>query len=278
MSNNTILVTGATGKTGRRVAAILRDRGHVVREASRPSEIRFDWGDPATWPAALHEVDAAYIVTPSVGDPASADRFRDFGRLAVESGVTTAVLVSIPDDGGTDFAAVAEAERQLSDAGLHLTILRLRWFNQNFSEDFLAPAVVAGDLRLPAGDGKEAFVDADDIAEVAVAALTDDTHAGRAYEITGPRLLSFADVADELSKATGRPIRYTPLSTERFVSEQLAMGVSEDWAHLSADLYQGIASGGLEIVTDHVEKVLGRPARDFSSYAAAAAATGAWTQ
>ena len=156
-------------------------------------------------------------------------------------------------------------------------MLRLRWFSQNFSEDFLHPAVVAGELRLPAGQGQEAFVDADDIAEVAVACLTDPRHLGASYELTGPRLLSFDDVAAELSWATGRTITYTPVTVEAFVAHQIAQGVPMEWAQMLAGLYGDIASGALASVSLDVAEVLDTPARDFTDYAAAAAASGIWS-
>ncbi|PPG37454.1 NmrA family NAD(P)-binding protein [Pseudoclavibacter sp. RFBA6] len=276
MSNGTILVTGGTGKTGRRVAELLRERGQDVRAVSRNSEIRFDWDDDSTWPDAVKDVAAVYIVTTSLHDPSVADQFRAFGELVVASGATRAVLVSVPDDGHAAFRLAQAAEAELTKAGLGLAVLRLRWFNQNFSEDFLAPFVDAGDLRLPAGHGAEAFVDADDIAEVAALALTDDSHAGRTYELTGPRLLTFADVAQELSAATGRTITYTPLEVDAYVAEQIGYGVPEEWARLSATLYANIAAGALQTVSSDIADVLGRPARDFRDFAASAVRDGAW--
>ncbi|MFL0448194.1 NmrA family NAD(P)-binding protein [Corynebacterium xerosis] len=239
------LITGATGKTGRRVVALLREHGHSVREASRSSATPFDWTRPETWPAALADIDTVYIVPPYITDPATAEQIAQFGRTALAAGVTRATLLSVPLINGEPAATVA-AEAALRQTGLAVTVVRLRWFNQNFSEDFLAPFVHAGDLRLPAGTGREAFVDADDIAAVVAATLTDPAHAGEEYELTGPRLLSFADVADELTQATGRTITYTPLTREQYISEQIAAGVPEEWAQLSADLYQGIAAGDLE--------------------------------
>ena len=270
------LVTGATGKTGRRVSTLLRQDGHAVREGSRRSETPFDWTLPGTWSSALADVEAVYLVVPDVTDPAVPEQFARFGQAAVEAGVTRATLLSIPLSDGEPASTVA-AEDALRGSGLGLTIVRLRWFNQNFSEDFLAPAVQAGDLRLPAGIGREAFVDADDIAEVVAATLTDPAHVDKDYELTGPRLLSFADVAAEITSATGRAVTYTPLSAEDYVAEQIAAGVPNEWATLSADLYQGIASGELETTTTDVEAILGRPARDFTDYATAAAAGGALT-
>ncbi|MFD6059489.1 Rossmann-fold NAD(P)-binding domain-containing protein [Rhodococcus wratislaviensis] len=279
MTNTTrVLVTGATGKTGRRVTAILRGRGEPVRDASRTGGTPFDWTDLTTWHAALTDIAAVYIVTPDITDPAVVDQFRAFGQQAVSAGVTRATLLSVPHTGPVDTSPTAAAEEELAKTGLGLTILRLRWFHQNFSEDFLTPAVIAGDLRLPAGDGREAFVDADDIAEVVARTLTDNSHVGRSYELTGPRLLSFTDIAHELTKATGRTITYTPLTTEEYIAEQIDAGTPEEWARLSAHLYQGIASKALETTTTDIEQILGRPARDFTDYAAHTVTQGTWVQ
>ncbi len=89
---------------------------------------------------------------------------------------------------------------------------------QNFTEGYLLDPVREGVIALPAGDVAEPFVDVDDIADVAVAALTEDGHTGRLYELTGPRLLTFAEVAAELSKATGRDIVYVPLGIEEYAA------------------------------------------------------------
>jgi uncharacterized protein YbjT (DUF2867 family) len=205
-------------------------------------------------------VSAVYLVAPDFGSPIS-----EFVERAKAAGVRRAVLLSAPG-----------IEDGLGDSGLEWTVLQPRWFFQNFSEDFLWDAVLNGELRLPAGDGREAFIDAEDIAEVAVAALTEDGHGGRHYELTGPRLMSFADIAEELSNATGRDIRYVPLTREAYVGEQLEQGVPEEWARFSAGLYESIRSGSLASVTADVREVLDRIPRDFSEYAKEAAAQGAW--
>lgn len=276
MTNDVILVTGATGKTGRRVTQILRDSGREVREGSRSSVQPFNWTDETTWGSALLGVDAVYVVLADLGSPEIVEPVREFARQAAEAGATRAVMVSVPASGGMGMEAVLATESAFVEAGLALTVLRLRWFHQNFTEDFLLAPVMSGDLRLPAGDGREAFVDADDIAEVAVAALTEDGHAGRSYEVTGPATLSFAEVAAELSRATGREIRYTPVSVEEFVAEQVAAGVPAGWAQMLGELYAHIGTGALDSTSDDVELVLGRPARDLRGFSTAAAAAGAW--
>ncbi len=276
MSNRLILVTGATGKTGRRVASGLHERGFAVRAVSRTSQVPFDWSDVSTWGDALGGVRSVYIVHPGLGSDGAAEQVRAFAEAAATAGVARAVLASTPDDGSPFSRSMRAAERGIVDAGLQLTSLRLRWFHQNFSEDFLLPPVLAGELRLPAGTGREAFVDADDIAEVAIAALTDDRHAGAFYEVTGPRLLRFAEIAEAISRGTGHSVRYVPVDPEVFVAEQIALGVPADWAYGLCAIYQDIAHGKLETVSGDVEAVLGKPARDFSAYVARMAADGVW--
>lgn len=276
MSANIILVTGATGKTGRRVAKRLEKDGYTVRAVSRKSELPFDWDDDRTWTRAIDGVKSIYIVHPGLGSIEAALQVREFAKLAAARGVTKAVLVCTPDDGSEFSRSMRNAEQGITEAGLILTSLRLRWFNQNFSEDFLLDPVISGELRLPAGLGKEAFVDADDIAEVAAAALTDALHDGRTYELTGPRLLSFADIVDEISRVAGHPVRYVPLTPDAYVAEQIAMGVPEEWARSFGAIYHDIANHKLESVSGDIEKVLGRPARDFAAYVANVAASGVW--
>jgi uncharacterized protein YbjT (DUF2867 family) len=277
MSDETILVTGGTGKTGGRVVRLLQERGVAARAASRSGEVPFDWSDRTTWEPALRGATGLYLLSPDLGSPQAAADIAAFTRQAAKAGARRAVLVSVPASEGMDQDQVAAAERALGDAGLEWTVLRLRWFFQNFSEDFLRDPVLSGEVRLPAGEGTEAFIDADDIAAVAVAALTEKGHDGHVYELSGPRLMTFADAVAEIAEATGRVIRYVPLSAEEYADEQRTQGVPEEWVQLSVDLYAHARSGGLSTLTDDVRKVLGRQPRDFTEYARAAAAQGAWT-
>ncbi|HET6856361.1 MAG TPA: NAD(P)H-binding protein [Streptomyces sp.] len=277
MSDKMILVTGGTGKTGRRVVRLLEERGVTARAASRTGAVRFDWADRTTWESALQGVTDVYLVAPDLGGPQAARDIAAFARQAAGAGVRRAVLLSVPGNGGLDHEHVLAAERALGDAGLEWTVLRLRWFFQNFSEDFLLDPVLSDEVRLPAGDGREAFVDAEDIAAVAVAALTEDGHTGQHYELTGPRLMTFADTIAEIAKATGRNIRYVPVDTQTYADEQRAQGVPEEWIHMLTSAYEPLRSGNLASFSNDVERVLGRPARDFSHYARDVAAQGTWT-
>ncbi|MGW4893542.1 NmrA family transcriptional regulator [Kitasatospora sp. NPDC004240] len=265
----TVLVTGGTGKTGRRVAQRLAARDARVRIGSRSAEIPFDWDDRATWGPALEGVDAAYLAyAPDLAFPGAVETVGDFARLAAERGVRRLVLLS----GRGEEAALA-AEKAVSEAGTGWTVVRCAWFNQNFSESFLLEPVLAGELALPVAAAVEPFVDADDIADVAVAALLDEGHDGEVYELTGPRLLGFAEVAAELSGAMGREVRFVPLRPEEFRAILQEAGLPGEFA----DLFTSILDGRNASVTDGVFRALGRAPKDFTRYARDAAAAGVWT-
>lgn len=262
------LVIGGTGKTGRRVAERLTAQGVQVRIGSRSGEPSFDWEDSSTWKQALDGVDRAYVAfQPDLAFPGASETVGEFARLAVAQGVRRLVLLS-----GRGEEGAQRSEQALQDSGADWTIVRCSWFNQNFSESFFLEPVLEGELVLPPGDAVEPFVDADDIADVAVAALTDDRHAGRVYELSGPRLLSFHEVADELSKATGRTIRYVPVTSEEF-REVLK---ENDLPLEFADLFDMVLDGRNAHLVDGVRQALGREPKDFRDYAREAAGTGVW--
>jgi uncharacterized protein YbjT (DUF2867 family) len=269
----TILVLGGTGKTGRRVTERLNARGLPVRVGSRSGEPPFDWQDPSTWPAVLTGVRAAYIAYyPDMSAPGAAETIGAFSALAVRNGVRHLVLLS-----GRGEEDRLPTEQAVQESGAEWTILLSSWFCQNFSEAFLLPPVLAGEVVLPAGDVAEPFVDVNDIADAAVAALTEDGHGGQIYELTGPRLLSFAEAVAEIAKAAGREIRYESVSTERFAALLAEQTVpAEDVAFLS-ELFTKALDGRNAYVGDGVPRALGRSARDFSDFARDAANTGVWS-
>ena len=214
MNTNTILVIGSTGKTGKRVATRLTDLGIDVRHGSRSSATPFDWDQPSTWAPALHGVTAAYVTySPDLAVPGSVDAITELVTLARAAGVRRLVLLS-----GRGEEEAERAEDVVRDSGLEWSIVRATWFAQNFSEGNFADDVAAGTVALPVGDVLEPFVDADDIADVAVAALTDDRHVGQTYELTGPRLLTFADAVSEIATATGRELRFESVSMDDYAA------------------------------------------------------------
>jgi uncharacterized protein YbjT (DUF2867 family) len=266
------LVLGATGKTGRRIIERLRARGVPTRVGSRSGQPPFDWEDPATWAPALEGVDSAYIsYYPDLAVPGAVEATRSFAELAVGSGVRRLALLS-----GRGEPEAERAERAVRDTGADLTILRSTWFMQNFSEDYMLDHVLSGEIRLPAGDVPTPFLDIDDLADIAVEALTDDRHVGQLYELTGPRSLTMAEVAAEISVAADREVSYAPVSLDQHAAEAAEHGVPPEFVEFLTYLFGEVVDGRNASTTDGVRRALGREPRDFGDYARATAATGVW--
>ncbi|QNG18335.1 NAD(P)H-binding protein [Rhodococcus triatomae] len=276
MTTHTITVLGGSGKTGRRVAARLDALGHRVRAVSRRSPTRFDWSDQETWYPVVDGAHAVYLVPDD--SEAGVERLRSFIALAADSGVVRAVLLSAREWADIEDKASLAREDIVRRSGLEWTVLRPVWFAQNFSEEpFLADGVRAGELAFGTGDGAHPFIDAEDIAETGVAALTDARHAGRTYALSGPRAITLAEAVRTISEATGRSIRPVPLSLEAYrdhLSEHYYPPAVADGV---VGLSRLIRSGGDAYLSDGVRQALGREPRDFADYAAATAATGIWT-
>ncbi|ASU58138.1 NAD(P)H-binding protein [Nocardiopsis dassonvillei] len=276
MSNDTTLVLGATGKTGRRVAARLRLRGTRVRTASRSSRTRFDWSDPDGWDAALRGVTAVYVVPPTVPGPV-----HEFVARAEEAGVRRLVLLSGHGSdtwGDSAFGLdMRSAEEAVRGSALEWTVLRPSNFDQNFDEDLFHAPLVAGELALPAGAVPEPFIDLEDVADVAAAVLTETgRHAGRIYELTGPRALTFGEATELISRASGLPIAYKQVSPDEYVAALVEEGWGEGDARHVAEMFVLMERGVLAGTTDGVATVLGRAPRTFEDYVVRAAAAGAW--
>ncbi|MDH2425666.1 NmrA family NAD(P)-binding protein [Sphaerisporangium sp. TRM90804] len=270
MSRQPILVLGATGSTGRRVAARVRDAGFPVRAASRRGTVRFDWADPATWEPATAGAAAMYLMAPHElpVDPA-------FVRCAVEQGVRRVVLLSSRAIEAMGDHRLMAAERTVRESGAGWTILRPDWFGQNFDEGFFRPAVMAGELAMPLGNLRQVFVDAGDIAAVAATALTEDGHEGRHYEPTGPRALSFPEALEIITRVSGRPVSYrgTP---DDYLAAQAALGIPAEQTQQEIKAYAALRDLGDGHPTPDVRQVTGRDPKPFETYAAEAAAQGAW--
>ncbi|MBS0125050.1 NAD(P)H-binding protein [Thetidibacter halocola] len=271
MQDQPILVIGATGKTGVRVAAKLEAKGLPVRRGSRNSATPFDWEAPETWAPALTGARAAYVTYfPDLAFPGAVEKLESLVETAQDVGVEHLVLLS-----GRGEHHARLGEEVVRNSGVNFTIVRAAWFAQNFSEGYLRDPVLAGVLPMPGGDIAEPIIDIDDIADVAVAALTEEGHRGKLYEVTGPRLMTFAEMADVLSQATGRPIRHIPISFEDFHANVAAAG-----GDFVADVFTAIARETLDgrnaHTTDGVVQALGRPPRDFTDFARSAASADAW--
>lgn len=268
-----ILVTAATGKTGRRVAGLLTAEGIPVRRASRASATRLDWEDPATWRPALDGCRAVYLAySPDLSFPGADEVVGRFAATAVEVGVRRIVLLS----GRGEPQAVA-AEEAVRASGADLTVLRSAFIAQNFSEDLLRDPVRDGQLHLPMPtDVGEPVVDADDIAEVAVACLRDDAQAGRVHELGGPSLLTIEEMTAVLAEHVGHPVTATRIPPAVFAGALADAGAPPALADFYAELFPAILDGRNANLVSGVPDVLGRPGRSFEDWVAGAAAAGAW--
>lgn len=257
------LVLGGTGKTGRRVAARLRVRGVRTRVASRSGPWAFDWERPSQWDAALRGVRAVYVAyAPDLAAPGAPLAIGELVERARRAGVKRLVLLS-----GRGEPEARDCEELVRASGLAWTVLRASWFAQNFTEGEFAPLVRAGAVALPAGDVPEPFVDADDIAEAAVAAMLEPGHHGAVYELTGPRALTFAQAVGELADALGRPIRYERVEHGAFLEGVRRAGTPEPVVGLLDYLFGTVLDGRNAAPQDGVERMLGRPPTDFSTFA-----------
>ena len=273
MQGSPILVVGSTGKTGRRIVQRLHAAGYAVRSGSRSAQPPFDWNKSELWPAVLDGVLTAYVSY--YGDLAAAeapDLIEAFATAAKAAGVQRLVLLS-----GRGEQNAQRCEAIAVASGPTCTRLRASWFFQNFSEGLLLPSILGGQIALPAGDVLEPLIDTDDIADVAFAALTDERHAGELYELTGPRLLTFADVARTVSEACGRPVTYlnvSPADFEAGLVPELGPETARFFRQLCAEVFDGRNAQ----LADGVERALGKKPRDLVDYCRATAKSGVWSR
>jgi len=270
--NDRYLVIGANGKTGRRVAERLREKGVSVRSVSRSTEFPFDWANQSTWAAALDGIDSAYVsYQPDLALPGAVDAIRAFLLAAKKADVKHVVLLS---GRGEEEAEIAE--KVLQDSGLDWTVLRASWFMQNFSENYMRDELLSGSLTLPVGPTKEPFIDVDDIAAVAVAALTETGHRNKLYELTGPELFSFSDAVSEITRATDKDLSFNSVSYADYEAALREQALPEDVITLLRYLFVELFDGRNASVAHGVEEALGRKPRRFADFARKAAIEGTW--
>ncbi|MEM6464555.1 MAG: NmrA family transcriptional regulator [Pseudomonadota bacterium] len=271
MQNEPILVIGATGKTGSRVASKLEAMGCNVRRGSRNAAVPFDWDSPQTWTPALEGASRAYVTYfPDLAFPGAVEKVGALCKQAKDVGVGRLVLLS-----GRGEHHARLGEEAVLASGLDFTLIRSAWFAQNFSEGYLRDPILSGVLPMPGGDVREPIIDIDDIADVAVAALTQDHHSGALYEVTGPRLLSFAEMAGILSDGIGRMVKHVPITFDDFHA-----GLAETADTFIADIFTAIARETLDgrnaHLCDGVERAIGRKPVDFSEFVRKAVTNGDW--
>ena len=270
--SNKILVLGGTGKTGRRVVERLIAMKLPVKIGSRNAEPAFDWENSTNWPDVLKDVNKVYIsFQPDLAVSAAAEAIAKFVEIAKLSGVEQLVLLS-----GRGEKEAQVCENIVINSGLDWTIIRASWFMQNFSENFLLDSILSSEVVLPAIKALEPFVDADDIADVAVVALLDNKHSHKIYELTGSELLSFKDATSLIAKELSREITYTEISMEDYVAALKSYQLPDDFIWLIQYLFTEVLDGRNESLTNDVENVLGRKPTTFKEYATKTAKSGVW--
>ncbi|MCG2590003.1 NmrA family NAD(P)-binding protein [Rhodohalobacter sulfatireducens] len=274
MENN-YLVIGGTGKTGRKVVSNLKEKGFNVRVGSRSATPPFQWEDPSSWSQVLEGIDRMYIVFyPDLAVPGAYEAIQRLVEVAKTAGVKKAVLLS-----GKGEREAERCEQLIVNSGLDYTLVRASWFNQNFSESFFLDPIKSGDVALPMPEAKIPFVDTGDIADVVTVVLTDEKHNGQTYEVTGPRKLTFGEVVQEISNATGKPIKFQPVALDDYTEGMKKAGLSLDYIWLFEYLFKEVLGNpNNQVVSNDIEKVLGRKAKDFSEFAAETAEAGVWDQ
>ncbi|ASP35734.1 NAD(P)H-binding protein [Labrenzia sp. VG12] len=267
-----ILVIGATGKTGRRVTLRLEERGLPVRHGTRRSEIPFDWERPESWTASLSGIKTAYVAySPDLAVPSAQAVIAEFVRAAEESGLRRIVLLSERNE-----ARAQACEKLLMNSSLEWTILRPSWFMQNFSEGGFLDGVMSGEVSAPDSGFPEPWVDLEDVADIAVAALLEEGHTGEVYEITGPELLKWQEAVSHITDVTGRDITYRTVTPKEFESTLIAEGFPQGDAEFVATLVAEILDGKNASTSDGLQRALGREPRSFADFARRAHAEGSW--
>jgi uncharacterized protein YbjT (DUF2867 family) len=251
----------------------LKKLGEDVRIGSRSATPKFDWEDSSTWAGVLSGVDKVYITyQPDLAVPGSVQAIETLVKEAKRAKIKKLVLLS-----GKGEREAELCEQVIIHSGIDYTIVRASWFNQNFSESFFLDAIVAGDVALPQAQATVPYVDTDDIADVVVQTLLDNKHNGQMYELTGPKMWKFEEVVNEIAKATRRKIAFTAISQEEYNKFMEENNVPADYIWLVNYLFtEVLADKENAIVTNDVEKVLGRKPKTFEQYVREAAATGIW--
>jgi uncharacterized protein YbjT (DUF2867 family) len=266
-----VLVLGANGNVGKPLVKTLLAKGENIKAASRTGKsvegtegVVFDFLDPSTYEPAFDGVDRAYIMLPT-GYVQSRELLTPLIEIAT-AGSIKIVLQSAFGVDADDSIPYRQVEITLEKSGSPYVILRPNWFSDNFHTIWKSD-IEQGMLTLPAGDGKSSFIDARDIAECAAVALTDNRFTGKAYDLTGPEALSYADAANILSRVIGKPIAYTSIDDISFIEKLKQAGLSEDYAQFLASLFYPVREGWTSTVTDSVKQLTNNAPRSLKTYA-----------
>lgn len=274
----TILVTGATGKVGSEAVRLLREQGEPVRALVRDENqaqaladtgavlVVGDFDVPESIAAAVDGIETVLLISPG-GAPE-----QELGVVAAAARAGVGHLVKLtgkasPDSPVARARAHAQVEQGLAASGLAHTLLRANAYMQNTF--FLVPEIAAtGGFASSAGAGKIGMVDSRDVAAVAATVAADSrTHVGQTYRLSGPELITYAQVAAVLSQRLGRPVAFRARSREEDEAALVAMGLPQPVAAMNALALSLWADGDAEWLSGDVEALLGRPARSYEQFA-----------
>jgi uncharacterized protein YbjT (DUF2867 family) len=266
-----ILVLGAGGNVGKPLVEALLAKGETVKAASRSGKaaggatgVVFDVADPATFDRAFEGVDRAFVLLPT-GTTAVRETLVPIIEAAAKRGVKVVLMTAFGVD-ADDSIPYRQAEIVLQKSGTPYVILRPTWFADNF-HTFWKAGVDHGRIAVPAGDGRTGFIDARDIAASAAVALTTSAHDGKAFNLTGPEALGYADAAAILTEVLGKPVAYTPVDDDTFVGILTGAGVPQDYARFIASIFYPVRQGWTNVVTGDVQTLTGKPPRSLRDYA-----------
>lgn len=270
-----VLVIGGTGKTGRLVVENLTQLGHTVRIGSRDNSPTFDWDHPDTFAQALKGMDRAYIVYyPDLAVPGAKEAIQTLTEAALKEGLEKVVLLS-----GKGEKEAEACEEIVANSGLNYTLVRASWFNQNFSEGAFKDYVLAGHMPLPMPEARIPYTDTRDIADVVTKVLLDDSFNGQTVTVTGPRKLTFEEVAAIISEKLGRSIQYQPISMDEFKMGLTEAGLPEPVIWLLGYLFtEVLGHSENQTISDDVEKILNRKPVSFEEYVEKTVISGVWNQ
>lgn len=271
-----ILVLGATGTIGKSLVAALVAKGESVKAASRGGQavggaegVAFDYGNPATFAAALDGVDRAFVLAPTGTEDVIA-ALKPIIAAAAERKVKVVLMTAWGVD-AVDEIPYRQVELFLIKSGTPYVILRPNWFQDNFLT-FWGHGVQAGAIAVPAGDGQSAFIDTRDIADVAAAVLTTSAHDGAAYPLSGPRAIGYAEAAALISTAIGRPVAYQASTDEAFIAMLTGAGVTPGYAAFLASIFYPVREGWTAATTNYVALLTGHKPRTLEAWIAEHAA------
>lgn len=267
-----ILVLGSTGKTGKRVAERLQNLQIPIRLGSRNGEPSFNWDDQSNWSNVLEGIESVYITfQPDLAVPQAAEKIRLFTETAKARNVNKLLLLS-----GRGEKEAQICEQIIIQSGIDWTIIRASWFMQNFSENFLLDSILNNEVILPLIKCLEPFVDADDIADVAVAALTDSKHNRKIYELTGTELLSFETATSLIAKETNRNITYAEIPMNEYEAALKSYQLPDGFIWLIKYLFTEVLDGRNESLSNDIENILSRKPTTFKEYVIKTAKTEIW--